>query len=129
MKLFLKFKNWSNLFFVIPLFLAINFYLYFYAAVILAITANSVLYHFWDEHRFVSSDYILAYLLISVNLIYCLLGKFTYPYFYIALMFVFFALFFNFRQTHNDLRYNLYHGFWHIFSSLITLFSILTYIK
>jgi hypothetical protein len=129
MRFLLKFKNWSNLFFIIPLFLAAYFHLCFYATVILAITANSILYHFWDEHKFVSSDYILAYSLIAVNLFYCWRGKFTYPYFYIALLFAIFALYLNFRKTNNKSSYDLNHGFWHIFSSLITLFSILTYIK
>lgn len=129
MRTFLKFKNCSNLFFIIPLFLTAYFHLYFYTAVILIVISNSFLYHFWDEQKFIYSDRVLAYLLIAVNLFYCWLGKFTYPYFYIALIFVGVALYFNFRKINDKTSYNLNHGLWHIFSSLITLFSILTFVR
>jgi len=120
-----KFIIWSNLFFVFPLVFSLYLENWVSFTLILAVMIVSSLYHLAKEKRFFYLDSSFAWLLIVSNLWISYLGSFKLPYFLFALAFVFCALYFYFTQNENNKNYN--HGMWHLFSSLITLFSILTF--
>jgi len=120
-----KFIIWSNVFFILPLFFSLYIKMWIPFILILGVTISSFLYHIAEEKKFIFADSIFAWLLIISNLWVCYLGFFKFPYFFIALLFVFCALYFYF--TDNKYNRNFNHGMWHIFSSLITIFSLLTF--
>ena len=128
MKFLRLFKNWSILFFIIPLYIALFFHLYFYGLVIFTVMANSFIYHYWNEQKFIYSDKVLAYCLICCNLLYSWLGNFSFPYFYVALCFAVVALYFYFKKPENKNQVGFNHGIWHIASAFITIFCLLTYL-
>jgi hypothetical protein len=118
---------WSNLAFVLPLGVAIYFRVWPSAIVLGAVIVASFAYHFSEEKKLRRIDPFFAWLLILSNLWICYLGNFASPYFEIALLFVVVALcFYLLVQKRNEI---LMHSFWHFFSALITVFSILTFIK
>jgi hypothetical protein len=122
-----KFLTWSNFAFLIPLVLAIYFHVWLSTFVLIGVFSISFLYHRSEEKRFKHLDALLAWLLILSNVWICYLGKFTAPYFTIVVLLVVIALYLYFyEQKRNRI---LGHSFWHIFSSLITLFSILTFLQ
>ena len=121
------FKNWSNLFFLVPFIFALSHQLYFYSLVVGLVIIASVVYHCYNENKFKWLDALLAWLIILINLYYCWIGRFAFPYFYIALILVVPAMQINFFVHPEQKKFNLLHGLWHLLASLICLFSLLTY--
>ena len=123
-----KFIIISNLTFLMPLITAIISKYYFWSILISGVIILSLFYHFSPKGNrlFYRLDHTFAWLLILTNLIMVLSSKFYgNPYFYLTIMCVVVALYFYFNHT----KSYKYHDYWHIFSSLITLFSILTTLK
>ncbi|MCA9487622.1 MAG: hypothetical protein KC516_01535 [Nanoarchaeota archaeon] len=117
----LKSKVWSNFFFAIPLVIALYQQLFFHSALILSVMIFSSIYHYSEEKKFGIADRIFAYSLIAYNLYLCYLANFRFPYFYLALLFVFVGFYFFFIKKKDDSE-------WHISSALITIFCLLAYI-
>ncbi len=123
-----KFKVWSTFFFFWPFIIALNYRIWLMAAILGGIIIVCFLYHLADEKHFYLIDRVLAWLLILENLYLCYLGKFLVPYFSLALLFAFIAIFLQ-QYLERKGNYNIYHGFWHIFAVLITICSLLAYIN
>ncbi len=121
-----KFKLLSTFFFLLPLFLAIYFKIWISVLVLLCVITLCLIYHSKNEKSLVNLDKILAWVLIIVNLYLCYLGEFRMPYFGIAILLVLISTYFMWFGK-GKLGYNLSHGLWHLISSLITIFSILTF--
>ncbi len=123
----INFKTWSNLFFIIPLYLSIYHHIYFHSILILLVIIFSTLHHIKNEKKFNIIDQISATLLILSNLYLCYLSNFKQPYFLLALLFVIISFYFYFKNK--KYKYNVNHSLWHIFSVIITLLCLLAYIK
>jgi hypothetical protein len=121
-----KFKFWSNVFHLFPLFLAAMNYLWFYALVYLGVVITSFTYHYKEEKDFVRTDVFLSFVLFFLNIYLVIRGHFWEPYFVIGLGSGVFSLYFYLRQFKND--YNLNHGLWHLFSAGCCYFCILTFL-
>ena len=118
------FKTWSSAFFAVPLFIAIYFHVWLTVALLVAVIVASTLYHLSKEERYKQIDIVFAWSLILSNFLICYLGSFTLPYAAITFLLVIPAFYAYDKQKYN---YDLNHGLWHLFSSLITIFSILTF--
>lgn len=119
-----RFRVWSIVFFVIPFFLALKVNLYLSALIILGSILASIGYHLSKERKIPRIDRLFAWLLILQNLAIIYVSHFSYPYSYLAFATVPIALFFyysSFKET-----YDFRHGWWHVFSVLITVFSVLS---
>jgi hypothetical protein len=128
MKFFKSFIDWSNLLFVFPLFLAVFFRVYPYAFIISCAVLCSLIHHVWHNEKFRFVDRLFAILLMACNTLFCWLGKFAFPYFYLAFFFVVCALYFYFKKSGDEKSYEIHHGLWHGFSALTTIFCLLTYL-
>ena len=93
--------------------------------ILIAVVLASLLYHLNKEKHYKILDETFAGLLILANVYLCYLFNFSFPYFYLAIVFVVFALFFYFKEKKTN--YNIYHALWHIFSVLITIFCLIGY--
>ena len=128
MKYLLKFKELTNLFFIIPLILTLSYGLYFYGLILFAVIVNSFLFHYYNEKRFIYSDMFFAYSLMICNLFYAWKGGFNYPYFLLAILFAIIALYLESRKIKTKKEYNFNHGDWHIISSIITTLCIFSFV-
>ncbi|OGE86509.1 MAG: hypothetical protein A3J48_00085 [Candidatus Doudnabacteria bacterium RIFCSPHIGHO2_02_FULL_46_11] len=117
------FTLFSLVIFLFPL--AISFIWKFYAlsAVLIFVLIISYLYHSSENKNLEKLDVAGAWLLMFTNTILIVVGRFTFPYFYLAVLSAIIALYFYFTQ--NKSKYA--HGWWHVLSSLVTLFALLTY--
>ncbi len=116
-----KTKVWSNLFFIIPLIIALTNQLYIHSLLILMVFIFSTLYHYSNEKKFIIIDKIFAYLLILYNLYLCYLSNFKFPYFLLALLFILKGFYFYFIKKRDNYE-------WHLSCAMITTFCILAYI-
>ena len=87
--------------------------------------AVSFAYHLSREKRLAIADVVIAWALIASNILLCYRGNFSSPYFELTMLFVAIGVYFKYRHHRKDL--DMDHGLWHFFSSLITIFSILTF--
>lgn len=117
----LQSKVWSNFFFAIPLAIALYFQIYFHSLLIILVSVFSSVYHYSNEKKLRILDKIFAYLLIAYNLYLCYLSNFKFPYFWLALLFVFIGFYFFFIKEKDDYE-------WHISCVIITIFCLLAYI-
>lgn len=122
---YMKIKTWSSYFFLIPFVLSLIFKVYFMSFILLAVVLASLLYHLNKEKHYKILDEVFAFILILANIYLCYLFSFSFPYFYLAIVGVVFALFFYFREKRTN--YNIYHTLWHIFSVLITIICLIGY--
>jgi hypothetical protein len=120
-------KTLSTLFFLAPLLLAIYFRIWISALLLVGVIFASFKYHLANEKKFSKIDRLHAWLLIASNLVICYLGKFKLPFFAIALLLVVLSFYFYIQENKNQ-KYDINHSLWHISSSLITVFSILTFV-
>jgi ABC-type iron transport system FetAB permease component len=95
------------------------------AALVCAVVFFGSLYHISNEKRFFWADHISALLLIALNFFLCYLGSFRPPYFWIAVLFSLLSFAYHFYLQERG-EYNVNHGLWHMYGSLITLFCIFT---
>jgi hypothetical protein len=122
------FKMWTNALYMVPLVLALQYGLYVTAVLCLAVAVFGLRYHFHHEgKRYLMPDQISSLFLIGTNLGLCYAGGFKAPYFYIALLFLGLALFYNY-YLERKAQYSLNHGMWHLYGALVTMFCIFTYV-
>ncbi|MBT7903218.1 hypothetical protein HN587_05125 [Candidatus Woesearchaeota archaeon] len=114
-------KVWSNIFFIIPLTIAIWNHLILHSILLAGVIIFSCLYHAHKEKKFELIDKILAYSLIFYNLYLCYLSNFKQPYFLLALVFVFIGIYYLRKKKKDDWE-------WHLSSAIITLLCILAYV-
>ena len=120
--------EWSNLFLLIPVAVAFNHNLYWYAIILLAVFIISFDFHFFKEARQVFYlDVAFSSLIMLSNTILLFLGHWKLPYSIIAVIFALIALIFYFRRSKHD--YYINHSFWHIFSAGVCLFCLMTFLS
>jgi len=121
-------KFWSNIFFLIPLIISTYYGLYWYSILISMVIIMSCLFHFYNEHKIIYYfDVLFSSTIMLSNFILLFRGHWMAPYSIMAILFALTALFFYFRQS--EYGYNLDHGLWHIFSSGVSTFCIITFLK
>jgi len=119
-------KIWSNLAFLVPFFVAVINGLLVYSFVVLVCAVVSTIYHYYDEKRFAILDMITANSLIFSNLVLSYLFNFSFPFFYVAMVFVVIAFYYFFKQHKSNKIYN--HAMWHMSSVIITMMCIFGYL-
>lgn len=123
-----KKKVLSNMFFLIPFYVSINYNVYWYSIIIGTVFIISSLFHFYNENKVLFYfDVIFSSIIMLSNFILLFLGHWILPYSIFAIICVLIALIFYFKQ--NSKSYNIDHSMWHIFSALVSLFCLLTFIN
>lgn len=122
----LKAEIRSNIFFMVPLVLSLHYNLYILWWLLSIVIIFSLLYHIANEKHWKIYDEIFAIGLMTYNLYLCFIGKFTEPYFLLAMIGVGIALYLYFKETKSNYRYN--HSLWHLFSASITSLCIMVYV-
>jgi chromate transport protein ChrA len=115
----IKSDIWSNSFFIIPLIITIYYQLILYSIIISLVIIFSTLYHLNKKNKFKILDRIFAWLLIIYNLYTIYLSNFKQPYTLLAIIFVFIGLYFLYYKKRDNYE-------WHLSSSIITLFCIIS---
>ena len=124
-RLILKIKFWSNFLFLLPLLFAVFYKVALYIPIIGTVFIISSIYHYSNEKILVTIDMAFALLLIFANFVLLFMGGILSPFALSALTLALLAGYFYFRQTKHG--YDLNHGLFHVFSALISIFSILTF--
>lgn len=123
-----KALEWSNLFYLVPIIIAVIYGLYLYAVILTVVFVVSFDFHHFKEAKDVYYlDVIFSSILMVSNTILLLLGNFKIPYSIIAVIFALVALFFYYRKAKHDYYFN--HSLWHVFSALVCLFCLLTFLS
>ncbi len=127
----LNFKSgalkWSNLFFLIPLVIALNHNIYWYSVIIFVLFIVSFDFHFFNEAREVFYlDLIFSILLVISNFILLYLSGWQQPLTTISLSMGAVALFFYFRRSENN--YSFTHSLWHILSAVVCVLCLTTFL-
>lgn len=124
-----RYEVWSNVFYIVPLGLAILSGMVFHMVSIGTVFFFGLLYHLSRETKYGWIDNKAAWVLIAGNWIIVYLGNFHFPYFPIAVLFLVLALYYHYIAKRKQFGgYGLNHGMWHLYGSLITLFSLLTFL-
>ncbi len=119
--------KWSNLFFLIPLVVAIAYDVRWYAVVVLAVFIISFDFHFFYEAKEVYYlDVIFSIFLMVSNLFLIFEGHWKFPYSIIALICAMVALFFYLKSSEEN--YYLNHSLWHFFSAGVSLLCLVTFL-
>lgn len=127
MKQFKEMKFWSNIFFLIPLLVSINYELYWYSIITGIVFVASSIFHFYNENKILFYfDVTFSSILMLSNFILLFAGHWKMPYSLLAVICALLAFVFYFRQSKNS--YNLYHSMWHLFSVGVSIFCLLTYL-
>jgi hypothetical protein len=126
------FKNealeWSNFFFLIPLIIAVAYHLYWYSVVLLVVFIVSYDFHLFHEAKNVYYlDVVFSSILMLSNFGLLLTGHLKTPYSILALFSALIALLFYFRRSKHD--YYINHSLWHIFSAVVCIFCLITYLS
>jgi uncharacterized membrane protein YraQ (UPF0718 family) len=122
-----KFRVWSILFFLPPLLTAFWLQLYIHVFILIGVIVASFVFHLSKEKKIARVDKFFAWALILSNLSLIASSNFKYPYALLAFAVVPIAL--AFYYSSRGKTYNYKHGWWHFFSSLITIFSLLTFLR
>lgn len=123
-----KFKNWTNICFLLPLGLAFYYELHIYTAILALVVFISFMYHQTGDYRFRFLDHFIAYVLIASNLFYVWKGDFNFSAIGTVIFFTFFALYFKFKKVTDEKEYIHNHGYWHIISSFVTVYCLMNYV-
>ncbi len=120
--------RWSNLFFLIPLIIAINYDIHWYAVLLLVVFTISIDYHFFNEAKEVYYlDVIFSTILMISNLILLFRGRWILPYSLIAIIFAISALYFYSKKSKSVYYYN--HSLWHFSSAGVCIFCLITFLS
>ncbi len=118
--------GWSHVGFIVPVFLAAIYGVYWHGLLLSLAVIVSLIFHSRPESVWRRIDPVFAYTLIGANLYLCWLSNFPFPYFEVALVFVGVAFFFYFRGRRDN--YEVNHSLWHLASAVITTCCLLGYI-
>jgi hypothetical protein len=120
--------RWSNLFLLIPIIVAVVYSLYLYAIMLTVVFVVSFDFHTFREAKDVYYlDVLFSSSIMLSNFVLLFMGHFTLPYSAIAVIFALLALYFYYRRSKHD--YYLNHSLWHVFSSGVCLFCLLTFLS
>jgi hypothetical protein len=121
-----RFLVWSNLLFVIPLAVSVYFQIWVMVCIIAGTFVSSIAYHTYGGDRNLMIDRVFGLLCMAADGILVFLGFFVLPYFLLAALAGIIGIFFYLKKK--SVRFNLYHGLWHVFLSVSTFFCLLTYL-
>lgn len=123
-----RFVFFSNAFFFIPFWIAVQNGIWLMAGMLTINIVLSSLYHHSHERRFHSADIVFALMLIGLNIFLVALGKFSFFYTaaLVAIVVVTLGLWALARLYPK--HYALCHGMWHIGSVIITTLSLAIYL-
>jgi hypothetical protein len=121
-----RFAVWSILFFLVPWALAWSARIIPLAVVLTIVICLSFLNHLRKEKILRQLDAAFAWILMLLQLVLCVLGRFSMPFFLFVLILVPIALHFYYRRSREGYDYN--HALWHLFSAAISVFAQLTYL-
>lgn len=121
----MKFKVWSNFFFLIPLAISGYFEIINHAILIAVVMFFSLIFHLNNEKKWKRLDQIFAISLMVFNLYLFYLASFKQPHFLLAIFCVLAA--FSFYLTQKKTNYDRNHGMWHVWSAMITLLCVVAY--
>lgn len=121
------FLKWSNLFFLIPLIIGIFYNLYWYSMILFVVFIVSYDFHLFNETKNIYYlDVIFSSTLMISNLVLLFMGYSSFPYNFLAVGSALIALVFYFRRSKHD--YYLNHSFWHVFSAMVCVFCLASFI-
>ena len=127
MKPISQIKFWSNVFFLVPLAIALWYHIIWYSVIIGLVFIISSYFHFKSEKKLEYVDVASSSLLMVSNVALLFIGHWLLPYSILALVFAAIALGFYARQFKHG--YNFNHGMWHLFSAGVCTFCIFTVLK
>ena len=114
------------MFYLVPLAVSWYLHLVLVAFVLLMAILFSFAFHAFDEREFILSDIDAALVIIIINLVLLYLGGFKPVLFVLIALLALVAIFIRFVLEGGN-RGGTAHGFWHLFSALVTLLCILSY--
>ncbi|MEK6889917.1 MAG: hypothetical protein AABX35_01890 [Nanoarchaeota archaeon] len=117
---------WSNIFFIFPLAVAFILKIYLYIPLLLCVIFFSIRYHFTKQKRFYLPDHIFALILIASNFYLYFSGGFNDIYATLIPFFILITL--SFHYYRKKVMYQGLHALWHLFSALLTVLCLLTYV-
>lgn len=120
----MKFKLYSNILFLVPLYASIVYGIFWYVIIIGSVLIFSIIFHYFNETKFKSIDTISSLTLILSNFVLLFQGNLALPYSLVAILSAIVAILFYIRQSKYGYDFN--HGMWHTFSALTCYYSILT---
>ena len=111
---------WTNLAFLVPLYIALANKLWLHALFITLTTVLSFMYHVYSGHRFELEDEMAAVALIAVNavLVVTALTRHNNPQWFIVTVV---AICVSLTLLYIENKFPGTHGFWHIFSAIVTI--------
>ena len=118
-------KIWTSLLFIIPAIVSFCLHLYLYFGVITLAMLSSVAYHKMKERKFYWLDLVASFILMGFNLAFLLKAKLDLNFWLIPIGFVILSFYF-WNKAHKK-QYGFNHSLWHIFSMMITTYSVLAY--
>jgi hypothetical protein len=122
-----EFLEWSNLFFFIPIAIAIFYNIYWYAILMFIMFIVSFDFHFFHEAKQVYYLDVLSSSIIMIsNFILLFMAHWVLPYSAFAIAFALIALFFYFRKSKHN--HYLNHSLWHVFSAGVCIFCLMTFV-
>ena len=124
MKSISQIKFWSNIFFLVPLAVALWYHIIWYSIIIGLVFVISSYFHFKNEKKLEYVDVTSSSTLMVANVVLLFLGHWMLPYSVIAIGCAVLALIFYARQFKYE--YNFNHGIWHLFSAGVCLFCLFT---
>jgi hypothetical protein len=122
----LKLTILSNLFFLVPLTVAFANQIYWYAFLMGMVLIVSTCFHLSRERYFAFKDVTFAYLLMASNFYLLFMGRWNFPYAFLAIICAVVSVVFYIRQ--HKYGYTINHSMWHIFSAATSLCSLMTFL-
>jgi hypothetical protein len=116
---------WSNIFFILPLYLSFALKIYWYIPLLAFVIFFSMSYHFAKQKKYYNHDHLLAILLIICNFYLFFSGGFNEIYSYLIPFFIIITL--SFHYYRKKTMYQGLHALWHLSSAILTSLCLLTY--
>lgn len=117
---------WSNIFFILPLYLAFALKVYWYIPLLALVIFFSTRYHFSKQKKYYPHDHIFAIILIISNFYLYLTGGLNEIFAYLIPFFIIITL--SFHYYRKKTMYQGLHALWHLSSAFLTALCLLTYV-
>ena len=121
-----RFAVWSNVFYLVPVVLALYFHLVWVAFVVSLLFLFSSAFHIMGEREFVRTDIAVAATIAILNIALLFLGGVKLLLLSAVLILVGVALGIRFVVERGN-RGGIAHGFWHLTAAAITSLCLLSY--
>ena len=119
---------WSNLFYAIPLVVALYSGLWFTAASVAVLLIFSLAFHLSKEKKFITADMLAAGIVALFCLTLVFLGGLKSGYALVAFLLVVAGLYIRYWLEQGN-RGGLAHGLWHLVAATVILSCIFSYIS